>query len=84
MEENSDEEHRVEIRDDSGSTNDSTPCQTHDPVSDIVWLARVSPPAASEETVTGRRNQSQRKVESKGFLPMCSLDKGRVFDYATR
>ena len=39
VQEDSDEEYGVEIRDDSSSTDDRTPCQTHDPISDIIWLA---------------------------------------------
>ena len=43
-----DEEHGVEVRDDSGRANDSTPCQTHRPVGDIVGFAGVCPPAAGQ------------------------------------
>jgi len=47
-------EHGIEIGDDAGSTNDSTPSQTHEPVGDIVGLAAIFPPTAGEETIANK------------------------------
>ena len=56
VQEHNNEEDRVKVRDDSSSTDNGTPCQTHDPVSDVVWLARVCPPAASKKAVAEKRS----------------------------
>jgi hypothetical protein len=36
MDQNNDEEHRIEIRDRGGSADDETPSETHDPICDVV------------------------------------------------
>jgi len=48
------EEHGIEIRNDASSADDSAPSQTHEPVGDIVGLAAIFPPTASEETIPMR------------------------------
>jgi len=52
VDEHSDEEHRVEVGNDSGCPDDCTPSETHGPVSNIVGLARVFPPATGKQTVS--------------------------------
>jgi hypothetical protein len=46
------EEHGIEIWDDTGGTDDSAPSQTHEPVGDIVGLAAILPPTAGEKTIS--------------------------------
>jgi len=49
--ENDDEEHRVEVGDNTGSSDNSAPCQAHGPVSNVIGFARVCPAATSEQAV---------------------------------
>jgi len=51
MNENRNEEDGIVIRDDSRPTNDHTPTEGHDPVSDVVRFARVPPPTTNQQAV---------------------------------
>lgn len=52
VEKDDDEEHGVEVRDDAGSANDGSPCQTHCPVGNVIGFSGVRPPAAGKQTIT--------------------------------
>jgi len=54
MDEDDNEEDRVEVGDGGGSSNDGTPHEGHDPVGDVVGFARPCPPAGGKEAVTMR------------------------------
>ena len=55
MQESDDEEHGIEVGYNAGSANDSTPRQAHCPISDVVRLAAILPPAASEKAISTKR-----------------------------
>jgi len=52
VEENDDEEDRVEVGNDGSATDDGTPCERHDPVGNVVGLAAICPEAAGKEAVS--------------------------------
>ena len=52
MDEDNDEEDRVEVGNTSSGTDNGTPVEAHNPVGGVVGLARPGPGAAGQETVT--------------------------------
>jgi len=55
MQESDNEEHGIEVGYNASSANDSTPRQTHCPVSNVVRLAAILPPAAGEKAIAAKR-----------------------------
>lgn len=64
MQKDNDEEHGVEVWNDAGSANDSTPGQAHRPVGDVVGLAGICPPTAGKQTIA----KGIRAVVSKSHV----------------
>ena len=64
VDQDDDEEDRVEVRDGRAGALAETPGQAHDPVGDVVRLARVRPPAVDKQTVAVRSLDVLRVVES--------------------
>jgi len=51
VDEHCDKEHRVKIWNGSGEAHNSSPGEAHRPVGNIIGLARICPPTASQKTV---------------------------------
>jgi hypothetical protein len=73
MYEDGNEEDGIEIRDGRAAALTQTPGQAHNPVCNIVGLARIRPPAINEQTVSGRHVRNRRKLDIENS-PVSSLD----------